>query len=498
MDTDDGTADSVKGGPDRRGFHLLSQNADLRPFQRRFLAGATAPGIDTAALSLPRGNGKSTLAAFLVSRILTPSDPLFRHGTESVLCAANLVQARIVFRIARASLEESAGDEYSFRDSANQIGIRHKQTGTGIRLVGSNGKGLMGLVNTPWAICDEPGAWETVGGELVRDAIETAKGKPNSPLRSLYIGTLAPSLSGWWHDLIRRGSHGSTYVQALQGDPEKWDQWSEIRRVNPLSAVSASFRAKLKQERDEAVSDTRLKSRFLSYRLNVPVGDASSMLLSTDDWDRTLARPVAAREGRPIVGIDLGSGRAWSAAVGVWASGRVEAVACAPGIPSVSEQERRDRVPRHTYETLVRNGTLLLADGLRVPPAKMLYNAIVERWGRPEVITCDRFRLLELQDACDVPVLPRVSQWKESSEDIRATRKAAADGPMSVAEDSRDLMTASLAVANVKHDESGNFRLAKRGNNNTARDDVASALTLAMGLRSRAPEPRKVVYHGLV
>lgn len=495
---DDGTAEGVKGGHQRRGFRLLSQNADLRPFQRRFLAGATAPGIDTAALSLPRANGKSTLGAYLVRRILTPSDPLFRHGTESVLCAANLVQARIVFRIARASLEESAGDEYSFRDSANQIGIRHKKTGTGIRLVGSNGKGLMGLVNTPWAICDEPGAWETIGGELVRDAIETAKGKPGSPLRSMYLGTLAPAMSGWWHEMVRRGSHGSTYVQALQGDPERWDDWREIKRVNPLTAVSASFRAKLKEERDEALADSRLKARFLSYRLNVPAGDASSMLLDVADWDRTLARPVAPRSGRPIVAIDLGSGRAWSAAVANWPNGRVEAVACAPGIPTVVEQEKRDRVPRGTYAHLVQNGTLLLADGLRVPPARMLYNAIVERWGQPEVVTCDRFRLLELQDACDVPVLPRVSQWKESSEDIRAVRKAAMDGPMSVAEDSRDLLTASLAQCNVKCDESGNFKIQKLGNNNCARDDVASALTLAMGLRSRAPEPRKVVYHGLV
>ena len=27
----------------------------------------------------------------------------------------------------------------------------------------------MGLVNTPWAICDEPGAWETVGGQLPQE-----------------------------------------------------------------------------------------------------------------------------------------------------------------------------------------------------------------------------------------------------------------------------------------------------------------------------------------
>ena len=48
-------------------------------------------------------------------------------------------------------------------------------------------------------------------------------------MRVIYIGTLAPATSGWWHDLVADGSHGSTYVQALQGDPAKWDHiWAEI------------------------------------------------------------------------------------------------------------------------------------------------------------------------------------------------------------------------------------------------------------------------------
>ena len=78
---------------------------ELKPFQRRFIRGATAPGTDTAALSLPRGNGKSWLAGHLVARVLTTGDKLFRSGTESVLCAASIEQARIVFRFAREVLE---------------------------------------------------------------------------------------------------------------------------------------------------------------------------------------------------------------------------------------------------------------------------------------------------------------------------------------------------------------------------------------------------------
>ena len=470
----------------------------LRPFQNRFLSAATSPGIDTAALSIPRGNGKSWLAGHLVSRVLDPADPLFRPGTESVLCAASIEQARIVFRFARADLEPRSG--YRFLDSHNRIGIMHVPTRTRLRVIESKGKTAFGLVGCPWAICDEPGAWEANGGQLLHDAIETAKGKPGSPLRVIYIGTLAPAMSGWWHDLVNAGSHGSRHVQLLQGDLDKWDQWQEIRRCNPLVEISSDFRKKLLQERDEARRDSRLKARFLSYRLNLPSGDESVMLLTVDDWQRVCAREAPARKGRPVVGVDLGAGRAWSAAVAAWRSGRIEALAVAPGIPNIEAQEKRDRVPRGTYRLLVESGALRVSEGLRVPPPGELVEAIREAWGPVEVIVCDRFRLLELQDvAAGIPVSPRVTRWSEASEDIRAVRKVSADGPLTCVESSRPLLTASLAAATVKNDDQGSVRLSKRGTNNEARDDVAAALTLACGALARLLKRplRRWTYHGM-
>ena len=458
---------------------------DLRRFQKTFIRAATKPGIDTAALSLPRGNGKSWLAGWLVARVLTPSDKLFRAGTESVLCAASIEQARIVFRFAREILELSG--EYRFLDSHTRIGIVHKATNTRLRVIGSNGRTAMGLVGCPWAICDEPGAWEVNGGTLLHDAIETAKGKPGSPLKAIYIGTLAPARDGWWHQLIESGSHGSTYVQALQGNPERWDQWPEIRRCNPLTAISTDFRRKLLEERDAARRDTRLKARFLSYRLNIPTADESTRLLTVDDWREVVGREVPERAGAPIVGIDLGAGRAWSAAVALWSSGRTEALALAPGIPDLDAQERRDHVSRGTYRRLAERGALRVVEGLRVQPPIELYRSVVEAWGLPRRILCDRFRLPELRDVVDpdVPLYPRISRWSEASADIRAVRRLAADGPLSCPEPSRALLAASLSVALVRNDDQGSVRMVKRGTNNTGRDDVAAALILACGSLGR-------------
>ena len=439
-----------------------------------------------ACLSLPRGNGKSWLAGHLAARIMDPDDELFRPGTESVCIAPSLNQGRIVYRFARAMLGDDK--DYRFADSFTLCQIVHKPTRTVLQVRSSNAKGALGLVNTPWVILDEPGAFNVNEGEAMFDAISTATGKPGSPLKALFIGTLAPAQGGWWHDLVGGGSAGSTYVKLLQGDLDKWDQWPEIRKVNPLTAVSPDFRRKLLEERDAARGDTRLKARFLSFRMNIPSSDESAILLTVDDWKLAEARPVGLPAGRPIVAIDLGSGRAWSAAVAMWQSGRIEAMALSPGIPDLDEQEKRDLVPRGVYHKLVDNGSLRLAEGLRVPSPTQLFEWICDRWGIPVRILCDRFRLGELQDAVNrtCPVEGRVTRWSEAASDIRSLRKGVRDGPFSIDEGSRALLIASLSVAYIKNDDQGNTRLAKDGKHNRARDDVAAALLLVAGAFERA------------
>ena len=436
----------------------------------------------------------------MVARILDPTDSLFSRGTESVLCASNVEQARIVFRFARETLEPTS--EYRFLDSVSRIGITHRSTNTRLRVISSSGKSAMGLVGCPWAVCDEPGSWEVNGGALMWDALTTARGKPGSPLRILAIGTLAPALAGWWHDLIADGSGGSTFVQSLRGDPDKWDSWPEIRRCNPLVSAFADSRKVLMEERAQARRDSRLKARFLSYRLNVPTADEADMLLTVADFTAACQRDVPAPAGKPIVGIDLGGGRAWSAAVALWSSGRCEAIAVAPGVPGIDAQEKRDRVPKGTYRRLVDAGLLRIADGLRVPPVPMLIDAVREAWGAPDHLIADRFRLAELLDhARGIQVVPRVTRWSEASEDIRSLRKLFMDGPVVPAKASRPLLIASLSAALVRNDDQGSTRLVKADpNNNTGRDDVAAALTLAAGSLGRyLAKPRgRGAYLGLV
>lgn len=457
----------------------------LLPFQRKFRQRAFAPRTRIAALSLPRGNGKSTLAADILEDCLIPGRELFQADKEFVLMASSIEQARFVFKPLRTVLDNDYPGEYRFVDSQRSLGITHKATKTRLRVQSSNGKTAMGLVNVPLVVADEPGAWEHAGGQLMADAVLTAMGKPDSTLRAIFIGTLAPARAGWWHDLIADGSHDHIYVQALIADRERWDDWKEIRRCNPLMIKYPESRRQLRIELRESQRDPRLKARFLSYRLNLPTADESELLLTLDDWERTLDRDVPDADGAPVVGMDLGAGRAWSAACCVWPNGRLEAFAVAPGIPDLTEQERRDRAPRGTYTALEETGRLVVADGKRVPPVSELLDAVNDLWGTPSKIVCDRFRAAELEDHAPCEVVPRVTRWSEASEDIRALRRWCKDGPLAVEQTSRQLITASLMVAMVKSDDQGNTRLVKRGTHNESRDDVCAAMLMGVGEMER-------------
>ena len=308
-------------------------------------------------------------------------------------------------------------------------------------------------------------------------------------------------MGGWWHQMIEAGSGRSTYVQDLRGDPARWDNWNEIRRCNPLVEVSATFRRKLLEERDAARRDSRLKARFMSYRLNLPSADEATMLADRRRLGADDGAPGAASRGPSVLRLR---------------PGRQPGLVCSRrGLAQWSHRGAccRARSARSRPAGKARPGA-----GRNLSPAGGNWGAAADRrnprpetrrpasrvhWppgGVSEGILCDRFKLPELKDAVNgATITPRVTRWSEATEDIGALRRLAADGPLAIEERSRLVLAASLSAAMVKNDDQGSTRMVKRSTNNTARDDVAAALVLGAGALARSlarvPVRRKVRVH---
>ena len=471
-----------------RARDAASRGDGLLPFQAAFVAAITRqnrpPSI--TGLSCPRGNGKSWLAGKLIARSVTPGDPLFEPGVENILVAASTSQARIVLEFARSALGEADG--YSLSKDA----LTHLESRARVRVISSDAKRALGLgAHVRLIICDEPAAWAPTAGRRLWDAMQTSLGKRRTTI--VAIGTLAPApLTGpgaWWPDFIKEGSGDGRHVVLLQADPEKWEDLDEVLKCNPVAAINPYLKQALEREHKTALESDRAARTFRQYRLNLP-GDPvdSQPLITTAEWERVLERPVPQVEGSPIIGVDLGGSRSWSACSAIWPSGRIESFAIAPGVPSLAEQEKEDQVPDGSYMELVKSGGLAVDEGRAVPSVDLLL-ARIWPW-EPSCIVCDSYRVQELHKVVEgrVRVIERARGGAESTSNVQALRSLLLDTASGVTEPSRALLRAAFAQTALKIGEGGETKVGKLSQRRS-RDDAAASLLLAAGEQARRPVP---------
>ena len=332
----------------RRAAGAAEAKGGLLAFQQAFVDAVERDEepVDIAVLSVPRGNGKSWLCGKLIARSLTPGDALHEKGVENILVSASRSQAKIVMDFARAALGEDADVRW------REDGAIHLDSRARVRIISSDSRRALGLgASVRLIVADEPGAWGPTAGLRLWNAVCTSIGKRRTTL--IAIGTLAPAPvtgpASWWPSFVASGSGDGRHVALLQADPDKWTDLDEVLRVNPVSAINPHLRRTLEREHKAALESERAARTFRQFRLNLP-GDPVDQqpLVTSAEWERVVARPVPACDGSPVVGIDLGGSRSWSAACAIWPSGRIESWALAPGVPGLADQERDDhRAKRH-------------------------------------------------------------------------------------------------------------------------------------------------------
>ena len=458
----------------------------LRPFQREWIRKALSPDCQIAALSVARGNGKTALLGWLAAQAMTPGSGLWKERQETLVVAASIEQGRTLVEFAKDDLDLG---EYQVSDASNRLHIRHKATNTRLRVLSSDPRRAMGLSRFGLLIGDEPGAWQNRGGEMMFHSLRQALGKREDS-KLLLIGTQAPAAaSSWWPELLKNGSGPGLHVSLIAADEkEPWDAWQTIRKANPLVAVNPALRRTILRERDEARRNPSLQPSFLAYRLNRLVDVRAEVLVNLADWKAVEARPVPERAGRPILALDLGSTRSWSAAWCLWPSGRSELYALAPGVPDLLKIEKRDSLAAGIYQQLQDSGVLIIDEGVRVSrPAKLIAH-LVERGIIPAVVICDSFAVNALRDCVSNhwPVKVRRTKWEQATSDIADFRKLVYDGPLSVAPEGRALAQLGLREIEVRSDDSGSASRLFKARGDRSRDDIVQAGVLAAGLFARS------------
>ena len=471
------------------------------PWQRRFIRGAFAPGVQSAGLSVARGNGKTALLSGIAAATL--DGPLMVPRGETIIVASSFEQARIGFEHVLAFMGDKLDNKRRWKiwDTAQQARVEDRQTGSRVRCVGSDPRRAHGLAPV-LVLADEGSQWPETTGERMVAALRTAAGKqPHS--RFVALGTRPADAEHWFAKMLVPGGADYSQSHAAGPDDPRFHKrtWA---KANPSMAHMPDLEAAIRAEAKQARLDPGLLAGLESLRLNLGTSDTEvQTLIDVHLWQRIEGHAEMA--GPLTFGVDLGTTAAQSA-VSCYApqTGALACIAAFPQEPSLAERGLRDGCGS-LYVECARRGELLSL-GRHTSDVVLLLQAAVDRFGRPARIVADRWREGDLRQALEAAGVPlaalelRGAGFKDGAEDVRLFRRACADGRVTPAPSL--LLRSAMSEARTVSDPSANAKLSKGsqgGRRARARDDAAAAAVLAVAAGARIPAapPRRWRYRGM-
>lgn len=464
----------------------------LLGWQRDFLRGTFGDAeIQTASLTVARGNGKSTLAGAVAAFAIATD--AFGAAAETIIVGASIQQARTVFDACLRFLEPrlraegtGTGRAWGVSDSIMLLRVHHRPSRRRVRCLGSEPRRLHGAIPA-LILADEGAQWER--GLAMYSALRTALGK-RAGARALFIGTRPAEADHWFSRLIdgaveSRRHFGMRFSAPRDCDPFAPANWA---LANPSLAAMPELHRTIQNEADEARQDAGLLQQFLALRLNAGTPDVrQSVVLDPDTWTACERDDLPAREGPCFWGLDLGAAASMSAVAAFWpATDRLEVLGAFSAVPDLDARDRRDAADGR-YHRMVDAGEVIIC-GEATTDIRGLLDAALERFGgRPDAIVGDRFRAVELRHELRKKAFPATALifrglgWRDADADLREFRRAALEGEIAVGRSL--LMRSALSEARTVLDPSGNEKVDKRvgEGRRQQRDDALIAALLAVG-----------------
>lgn len=485
---------------------------EVMPWQKKFCKAVLK--YNTVALSMGRGNAKTTTAAGIAAAALDPKGPLWVKRGTIILVASASQQAMVAFDhllfflrpILGIQLDDgrsSRKGEWRILRSTHHREIEHRSTGTKIRVIGSDPKRAHGLAPS-LIIADEPAKWQGKNrGEEMFIALETAMMK-HKPSKMLCIGTRPDDPRHWFSKLLATRSKTTYGMDFNAKRYKKIYSVAAMKAANPsydhmesLRIYLHDFAAKAKQSKQEEVV-----WKALHLNLGTPEVLDRETVVPAKAWLMAHVKELPTRKGPVFVGIDLGGGTSMSAVAFYWpVSGRLEAYAVIPNKPSVEERDKEDGMKGYYMEMVARK-ELWVHKGFSPDNQKFLFDAFQKIQGEEvEAIYADRYKDTETKAALDeigylnLLEFAPVGSGKDGSEFVTGFRYEVTTGRLKTVKNL--LIDVAMANSVIRYDGGNdNPALDKRGQK--GRIDVMQASIIAVGLarRWRLPQEDDVILFG--
>jgi phage terminase large subunit-like protein len=212
------------------------QPVKLAPFQKQFVKGALADGINVAVLSIGRGNAKTALSAGIaLGAVMGEWDN--QPKREIIIAARTRDQGRVAFDFSvgfMRGLPDTVQQQFTVRRSP-RLEIEFDGDGGGhlIRVIAADGKSALGGAPT-LILMDERGHWQADQGDALEQALLSGMGKRGG--RALIISTSAADDShpfSLWLDQDQPGVYRQEH-RPSPGLPA--DDLESLKEANPGAA----------------------------------------------------------------------------------------------------------------------------------------------------------------------------------------------------------------------------------------------------------------------
>ena len=470
----------------------------LRDWQKDIIRGIYGPAneigrrqIRTSLITMPRKNGKTQLAAALCLAHLLGPESEVRGQIYSA--AADRQQASLIFNEAKAMIE--AAPELSERVNIIESVKRivHYQSGSFYQALSADAKSKHGF-SASFIIYDE---LAQAPNRQLFDVLTTSTAARAEPL-TVVISTQSNDPNHIMSELVDYGrqvqdgiADDPTFHAVIYEAPEESDVWDEEvwSACNPALGDFRSIdemRTAAKQAQRIPARESAFRSLYLNQRV-----DADQRFISAADW--MACSEVFDPEdlvGRPCwCGLDLSSTTDLSAFILYFPEdqGRVLPFFWLPR-GTIEKREHSDKVP---YRLWSDQGYCELNNGRAIDKYAIAYRlAELQSKFDIQMIAYDRWRMADLRklledEGIDLPLCDWGQGYKDMGPAVDVFETAVID--RKITHPNNPILNWNVANAVVESDPAGARKISKV--KAIDRVDGAVALTMAVGLHAREPEP---------